>query len=107
MMARKFLFLLPLMAGSLAGCGWFSPSRPAESAIAESPVEARCRAEARQAPEVLKLREQLYPGNLTNQDRVNREMTEAEQKARQACLVRAGVARGGGVEPVRRSGLFY
>lgn len=90
---------------ALAGCGGRAAAPAPAPALPGGPdaqQAAECRAEARRSPAVRALEAQLNPANLTNVDRVRAEQREAESRAYVDCLRRRGLARGGGVEPVRR-----
>jgi len=102
MMSRKLVVLMPLL---LAGCGMFSSSQPAQPVVAESPAEAECRAEAANSTQVTDIYRTVNPNDINSEDRVRNQLAAAREKARQDCLVRKGLRRGGGgVEPLRRSG---
>jgi hypothetical protein len=45
-------------------------------------------------------------GNVAQQDRLSADRQDAVARAYQDCLRRRGLIRGGGVEPVRRPGMF-
>ena len=45
-------------------------------------------------------------GNVAQQERMAAERQDAVARAYQDCLRRRGLIRGGGVEPVRRPGMF-
>jgi len=86
--------------GLLAGCSSAPPARP------DPPGWGPCRAEARNDPAVLALRQQWNPNNVNNEARIRREAAEAENRALRACLQREGISNSGGVEPVRRPRLL-
>lgn len=85
----------------LAGCGGRTAPTPA---MAETPAHAECRAEARQAPAVAAESRRVVIGLPSSEDRFARARQEAEGRAFTDCLRRRGLARGGGVEPLRQSG---
>jgi uncharacterized lipoprotein YajG len=88
---------------ALAACA----SRGATTAAApENPAQAECRQEARESIPVRDLARQLVIGNQAQMDRVQAQQREAESRAYSDCLRRRGLARGGGVEPVRRASGF-
>ncbi len=88
--------LLPVMV--LTACGSPAPRQ------AETPVMAECRAEAERVPGAQAMFRQLNLENPNNRDRVEREREQVVNRAYADCLARRGITRGGGVEPVRRSG---
>lgn len=92
------VLFLPLVAA----CGG-TPEPPAPP---ENPGVAGCRAEAQAAFSSRSFARQASPGNATNEVRLERERAEAERVAFNDCLRRRGLARGGGVEPLRRPGSF-
>jgi len=85
----------------LAGCADRAPPGPPES-----PELAACREEARTAASGPDLSRQSFPGQVANEERLRRIRAEAESTAYTDCLRRRGLARGGGVEPVRRPGIW-
>lgn len=88
----------------LAACGGGTASRaPAQP---ENPEFAACREEARSSAQVADIGRQMNLSNPTQMDRIAQAQAEAEQRAYRDCLRRRGLVRGGGVEPVRRQGLF-
>ncbi|WP_368414892.1 phosphoribosylamine--glycine ligase [Falsiroseomonas sp.] len=90
--------LLPL----LAACG--SPARaPAEP---EPAGFAECRAEAQRSAEAVNLGRQWMPNNPTQDERLAAERSVVVQRSFEDCLRRRGLTRGGGVEAVRRPGMF-
>lgn len=90
--------LLPL----LAACG--GPARtPAEP---EPAGFAECRAEAQRSAEAVNLGRQWTPNNRTQDERLAAERSVVVQRAFDDCLRRRGLARGGGVEAIRRPGMF-
>jgi hypothetical protein len=103
-MRRATLPALALLA--VAGCGGREREPAPMAAASDLPGHAECRAEAREAPELRELSRSYNPNNIANQDRIARESAAIEASAFQDCLRRRGYSRGGGVEPVRRSGLF-
>ena len=90
--------LLPL----LAACG--SPARP--PAEAEPAGFAECRAEAQRSGEAVNLGRQWMPNNPTQDERLAAERSAVVQRAFDECLRRRGLTRGGGVEMIRRPGMF-
>jgi outer membrane biogenesis lipoprotein LolB len=97
---------LPLAAGALlllAGC---AARTPAPTAAPQTAAEAECRQEARNSPAVRDLARRMVIGIQAQMDRVQEEQRIAESQAYTDCLRRRGLSRGGGVEPVRRPGLF-
>lgn len=82
----------------LAACGGAAP-RPAET-----PAMAECRAEAERNPAAQAMFSRVNTQNPNNMDRVEREREQIVNRAYADCLTRRGIVRGGGVEPVRRSG---
>ena len=96
--------ILPVAALLLLGaCGGSPAPAPAP---AESAEMATCREEARNASSVADFARQMNPSNPTQMDRIQAQRDEAESRAYRDCLRRRGVTRGGGVEPVRRQGIF-
>jgi hypothetical protein len=90
--------LLPL----LAGCG--GPTRP--PAEPEPAGFAECRAEAQRGGEAVNLGRQWTPNNPTQDERLAGERSAAVQRGFDECLRRRGLVRGGGVEAIRRPGMF-
>lgn len=95
--------LIPALAAMvlLAGCGGRAAPTPA---IAETPAQAECRAEARQAPGVAEAYRRVVIGHPGSEYTFNQARQTAENLALTDCLRRRGLARGGGVEPLRRTG---
>jgi hypothetical protein len=90
--------LLPL----LAACG--GPARaPAEP---EPAGFAECRAEAQRSAEAVDLGRQWTPNNPTQDERLAAARSAAVQRSFDECLRRRGLSRGGGVEAIRRPGMF-
>lgn len=90
--------LLPL----LAACG--GPARaPAEP---EPAGYAECRAEAQQGASAVTLGRQWVPNSPNLDERLAAERDAAVQRGFNECLRRRGLVRGGGVEAVRRPGMF-
>jgi hypothetical protein len=87
----------------LGACGSAAPRPAAEP---ENPQFAECRQEARGATSFADFARQANPSNPNQMDRIRAERAEAEQRAFRDCLRRRGLVRGGGVEPVRRPGMF-
>ncbi|SFK19413.1 hypothetical protein [Falsiroseomonas stagni] len=87
---------LPLVLA--AACASPAP-RPAET-----PAMAECRAEAERSPGAQAMFSRMNLDNVNNRDRVEREREQIVNRAYADCLTRRGIVRGGGVEPVRRSG---
>lgn len=85
----------------LAACGGRAAPEPA---IAETPAQAECRAEARQSPDVAALSRRVLLGVPASEYRFRRDRQQAEATAYTNCLQRRGLSRGGGVEPLRRPG---
>ncbi len=79
---------------------------PATPAAPENPEIAVCREEARNIPVSRELRTRLITTTNAGRAEIEREQAEAESRAFNDCLRRRGVLRGGGVEQVRRPGLF-
>ncbi len=98
MMRLDALVLLAL----LAACS----RTPATPAAPENPEVAVCREEARSIPVSRELRARLLSTTVAGRAEIEREQAEAESRAFNDCLRRRGVLRGGGVEQVRRPGLF-
>lgn len=98
MMRLAALALLAL----LAACS----RTPATPAAPENPEVAICREEARNIPVSRDLRARLTTMHAAGRAEIEREQAEAESRAFNDCLRRRGVLRGGGVEQVRRPGLF-
>lgn len=93
-------WMLPVAAVLLlAGCGG-----RAAPIMAETPAQAECRAEARQAPSVAAESRRVVIGLPSSEERFTRERQEAETRAYTDCLRRRGLTRGGGVEPLRQPG---
>ena len=90
---------LPLLL-VLAGCGG-----TAGPIAGDTPAQAECRAEARQAPSVLEFNRRVVIGNVTSEENMRQARQEAEGRAFVDCLRRRGLTRGGGVEALRRPGL--
>lgn len=86
----------------LAGCAARGPADVAPQTAAE----AECRQEARSSPAVRDLARRMVIGIQAQMDRVQEEQRIAESQAYTDCLRRRGLSRGGGVEAVRRPGLF-
>lgn len=99
-MLRTLTLVAPLV---LAACG---ASRPAEPQQPADPAIVECRAEAQTNPDIRRIERGRMLGNPTNEARVNEERATLEQRLISDCLRRRGLTRGGGVEPVRRPGLF-
>ncbi len=95
----RTLFLLGSLL--LAACSG-SPATPARPL---TPEETACRQEANDA-QIAVDAHRANPTNLTYTDRLNAEAEAAREAAYRDCLARRGVRRGGGVERVRRQGLF-
>lgn len=95
---------LPLLAALLllGACG----ARQSAPAAPENPEIAACRAEARDIPLSRDIRARLMTTHPAGRAAIEAELAEAEQRAFNDCLRRRGIRRGGGVEPVRRQGLF-
>jgi hypothetical protein len=103
MMTRAMTRLAGLAAlGLLAACS----RSPATPAAPENPELALCREEARNIPLSRELRVRMLSATMAARAEIEREQAEAESRAFNDCLRRRGVLRGGGVEPVRRPGLF-
>jgi len=85
----------------LAGCGGRAAPGPV---TAESPTHAECRAEARQAPGVAAQSRRVVIGLPSSEERFDQARRAAESSAFTDCLRRRGLARGGGVEPLRQPG---
>lgn len=100
---RASLVLAALLLGAC------TPSYRADEAAFRGPDDAahrECRAEAENAPAVVDTGRRVLIGNVTQQDRLAAERQDALARAYQDCLRRRGLLRGGGVEPVRRPGMF-
>ncbi|MBU8546177.1 MULTISPECIES: phosphoribosylamine--glycine ligase [Roseomonadaceae] len=95
--------LVPCLATLLllGGCG---TRAPAPAATAESPAHAACREEARQSPALAEESRRVVIGLPTSEERFRQARAEAESRAFTDCLRRRGLARGGGVEPLRQPG---
>lgn len=107
-MTRRSLPLLGALVGPLllAAC---TPAYRADEAAFRGPEDAahrECRAEAERSPEVVAAGRQLFLGNPAQQERTEAGRQEVVARAYQDCLRRRGLIRGGGVEPVRRPGMF-
>ncbi|WP_203071736.1 hypothetical protein [Falsiroseomonas ponticola] len=98
-MKPLFAALPLLLAGLLGACAGAAPREP------ETPVMAECRAEAERTPGAQAIYSRINTQNPNNVDRLEREREVQVNRAYADCLARRGVRRGGGVEPVRRSGL--
>lgn len=85
----------------LAGCGGRAAPVPV---TAESPAHAECRAEARLAPTVAAESRRVVIGLPSSEERFDQARRAAESRAFTDCLSRRGLARGGGVEPLRQPG---
>jgi hypothetical protein len=72
----------------------------------DDPAHRACRAEAEQAPAVVAVNRQVVPGNPAQQERLQIARQETLARAYQDCLRARGLMRSGGVEPVRRPGMF-
>jgi hypothetical protein len=97
----------PVLLGALlllGACG--SPRTASAPAAPENPEIAACREEARNLPLSRDLRARLLTTHAAGRAEIEREQAEAESRAFNDCLRRRGVRRGGGVEAVRRQGLF-
>ena len=97
---------LVLAALLLGAC---TPSYRADEAAFRGPDDAahrECRAEAENAPAVVDFSRRVMIGNVAQQERVAAERQTVLARAYQDCLRRRGLVRGGGVEPVRRPGMF-
>jgi hypothetical protein len=94
--------LLPL----LAACG--APARAPTRAPAEAEPAgyAECRAEAQQGATAVNLGRQWVPNSPNLDERLAAERDAAVQRGFNECLRRRGLVRGGGVEAVRRPGMF-
>ncbi|WP_137179153.1 phosphoribosylamine--glycine ligase [Roseomonas sp. AR75] len=107
-MTRETLLALALPALLLGACSRQDPSPwrlgPNEP---DSPVVQACRREAGNAPAVRDAWRQMNSTNRTFEDRVNAEVIMARDAAFDACLRRAGLRTGGGVERVRPSGYYW
>lgn len=103
---RRSLILLALLAGAC------TPAYRADEASfrgpdnLDNPAYRECRAEAERAPSVVAVNRQSVLGNPAQQERLNIARQEAVTRAYQDCLRSRGLIRGGGVEPVRRPGMF-
>lgn len=100
---RASLVLAALLLGACTG------TDRAEEAAFRGPNEAghrECRTEAESAPGVVEAGRRALIGNVAQQDRMAADRQEALGRAYQDCLRRRGLLRGGGVEPVRRPGIF-
>ena len=100
---RAALVLAALLLGAC------TPTYRADEAAFRGPDDAahrECRAEAENAPTVMEFGRRVLPGNVAQQERLSAERQDALARAYQDCLRRRGLVRGGGVEPVRRPGMF-
>lgn len=101
---RRSLSLLGLLL--LAAC---TPAYRADEAAfrgPDDPAHRECRAEAERSPEVVAVGRQAFLGNPAQQERIESGRQQVVARAYQDCLRRRGLIRGGGVEPVRRPGMF-
>lgn len=87
----------------LAGCGGGGAAVPAPD-MANNPLHAACRAEARQSPAVAAESQRVVIGLPSSEERFAQSRQAAENRAFTDCLRRRGLARGGGVEPLRQPG---
>ncbi len=83
---------------ALAACGSNAPR------ATDTPAMAECRAEAERTPAAQAMYGRINIQNPNNRDRVEREREQIVNRAYADCMTRRGATRGGGVEPVRRSG---
>lgn len=100
---RAALVLTALLLGAC------TPSYRADEAAFRGPDDAahrECRAEAESAPAVVDFNRRAMLGNVAQQERLSAERQDVLARAYQDCLRRRGLVRGGGVEPVRRPGMF-
>lgn len=100
---RRSLLLAALLLGAC------TPAYRADEAAfrgPDDPARRECRAEAENAPEVVAFGRQARLDNIPAQDRLAAQRQDAVTRAYQDCLRRRGLMRGGGVEPVRRPGMF-
>ncbi len=88
---------------ALAACAGRGAGPAAE---ANDPARAECRQEARGSPAVRDLSRRMVIGQWSQTERIDEEQQEAESRAYSDCLRRRGLARGGGVEAVRRPSGF-
>ena len=97
---------LVLAALLLGAC---TPSYRADEAALrgpDDPAHRECRSEAENAPAAVDAGRRALIGNVPQQDRLAAERQDAVARAYQDCLRRRGLIRGGGVEPIRRPGMF-
>ena len=97
---------LVLAALLLGAC---TPSYRADEAAfrgPDDPAHRECRSEAENAPAAVDAGRRALIGNVPQQDRLAAERQDAVARAYQDCLRRRGLIRGGGVEPIRRPGMF-
>lgn len=100
------LRLLPALA-LLAACGVHPspleniPAPALEGTSYDTPVQASCKSEAKDAPGVKAALEQLNAGNWANEQRVVHEQRVAALAAYRDCMRRNGAPLPGGVEAVR------
>jgi hypothetical protein len=92
------VLLLPL----LAACGGAAPT----PTVPDPPGFAECRAEAQRSGQAVNLGRQWLPNNPTHDERLAAQRDAVVQQAFNECLRRRGLVRGGGVEAVRRPGMF-
>jgi hypothetical protein len=98
--------ILPLLA-LLGACGTYPsplesiPATPLENVVTDTPVQAACKAESRDAPGVKAALQQLNPGNWANEQRVVHEQRVAALAAYRDCMRRNGASLPGGVEAPR------
>lgn len=100
---RRSIVLAALLLGAC------TPSYRADEAAfrgPDDPAHRACREEAERAPTVVAAGRQAFLGNPAQQERVANARQEAVARAYQDCLRARGLIRGGGVEPVRRPGMF-
>jgi hypothetical protein len=102
-MMRRSLVLAALLLGAC------TPAYRADEASfrgPDDPAHRECRAEAERSPAVTGIGRQAVLGNPAQNERVAIQRQEAVARAYQDCLRSRGLIRGGGVEPVRRPGMF-
>jgi hypothetical protein len=104
-MRRATATWLGMAALLLSACGG-GAQPPRAAAEPESPAVAACRDEARRSTQVANIGREQNISDPTQMQRIAQRQQEAETRAFRECLRLRGLSRGGGVEAVRRPGLF-